>query len=440
MKRVWVVVLLSFGLATSAAAQRTTGRDHRQGRRRIGQRAARRHGHAARRRRGRRADGRDLGDRASTGFRCCRRAPTASNTRSPDSARSNARRFRSPSASIVELDVTMKVGALEESITVSGASPVVNVASSEVSTTYNREWVENAPVRRFSYFDLINSAPGVSATSNVGQSHGGAVARQQHQRELVPDRRHRHQLDAVAEHRRGRGSRSAAARRVGRVRQRPGRGLQHRHAPGRQRVPRRRQLLLADRRADRPEHDRRASTAAARITATRGATRPSRRRDRSSGTSSGSSARCSTSETGTRSRASIRTTPTEERRAARVLEVQLQHHAEPSADARLSRRLLLHPRHRDLDFTAPSTDRPEPRRQPDAEPGLHRRAVGQDASSRRATPGFCLHSSQRSATRRAARACSRGSRTRTPVTSPAASRTGSRTAAGATATRRSCRT
>src|SRR5438445_5215941 len=28
----------------------------------------------------------------------------------------------------------------------------------------------NAPVRRFSYFDLINSAPGVSATSNVGQS------------------------------------------------------------------------------------------------------------------------------------------------------------------------------------------------------------------------------------------------------------------------------
>ena len=72
--------------------------------------------------------------------------------------------------STVELDVSMKVGALEESITVSGESPVVNVVSSEVSTTYNRQWVESAPVKRFSYFDLINSAPGVSATSNVGQA------------------------------------------------------------------------------------------------------------------------------------------------------------------------------------------------------------------------------------------------------------------------------
>jgi hypothetical protein len=71
---------------------------------------------------------------------------------------------------IVELDVSMKVGALEESITVSGESPVVNVVSSEVSTTYNRQWVESAPIKRFSYFDLVNSAPGVSATSNVGQA------------------------------------------------------------------------------------------------------------------------------------------------------------------------------------------------------------------------------------------------------------------------------
>src|SRR5438093_4856559 len=72
--------------------------------------------------------------------------------------------------SIVELDVAMKVGALEESITVSGQSPVVNLASSQVSTAYNSDWVQNAPVKRFSYFDLINSAPGISATSNVGQA------------------------------------------------------------------------------------------------------------------------------------------------------------------------------------------------------------------------------------------------------------------------------
>ena len=70
----------------------------------------------------------------------------------------------------VEIDAVMKVGALEEMITVQGAAPVVNAAAAEVSTTYNREWVENAPTKRFSYFDLVNASPGVSATSNVGQS------------------------------------------------------------------------------------------------------------------------------------------------------------------------------------------------------------------------------------------------------------------------------
>lgn len=70
----------------------------------------------------------------------------------------------------VELDVKLSVGALNETVMVTGAAPVVNIQTSEVSTNYTREWVQSAPVRRFSYFDLINSAPGVSATSNVGQS------------------------------------------------------------------------------------------------------------------------------------------------------------------------------------------------------------------------------------------------------------------------------
>ena len=69
----------------------------------------------------------------------------------------------------IDLNVTMKIGALEEALTVAAFAPVVNVTTSEVSTNYDREWVQTAPVRRFSYFDLINSAPGVSATTNVGQ-------------------------------------------------------------------------------------------------------------------------------------------------------------------------------------------------------------------------------------------------------------------------------
>ncbi|MGE3510436.1 MAG: carboxypeptidase regulatory-like domain-containing protein, partial [Vicinamibacterales bacterium] len=68
----------------------------------------------------------------------------------------------------VTIAAEMTLSTLSESVTVTGDAPVVNVTSAEVSTSYNREYVENAPVRRFSYFDLINSAPGVSSTSNVG--------------------------------------------------------------------------------------------------------------------------------------------------------------------------------------------------------------------------------------------------------------------------------
>jgi hypothetical protein len=72
--------------------------------------------------------------------------------------------------STVELDITLKVSTLSETVTVTGESPVVNLASAQVATNYNREWLWNAPVRRFSYFDLINEAPGVSQTSQVGST------------------------------------------------------------------------------------------------------------------------------------------------------------------------------------------------------------------------------------------------------------------------------
>ena len=66
----------------------------------------------------------------------------------------------------MDITTTMKVSTLNESVTVTGDAPVVNVVTAEVSTSYNREYVENAPVRRFSYFDLINSAPG-----EIGRAH-----------------------------------------------------------------------------------------------------------------------------------------------------------------------------------------------------------------------------------------------------------------------------
>jgi hypothetical protein len=77
-----------------------------------------------------------------------------------------------------ELNVQMKVSTQSETITVVAESPVIDSTSTQVSTNYSHEWVENAPVRRFTFFDLINAAPGVSpstSTSSRSQSFGSAT-------------------------------------------------------------------------------------------------------------------------------------------------------------------------------------------------------------------------------------------------------------------------
>ena len=76
------------------------------------------------------------------------------------------------------VDVVMRISQLSETITVTAAAPVVDSTSTQVATNYNREWVENAPVRRFTFFDLVNAAPGVSpstSTSSRSQSFGSAT-------------------------------------------------------------------------------------------------------------------------------------------------------------------------------------------------------------------------------------------------------------------------
>ncbi len=76
------------------------------------------------------------------------------------------------------LDVQLKVSTQSETITVVAEAPVVDSASTEIATNFTREWVENAPVRRFTFFDLINASPGVAAstsTSSRSQSFGSAA-------------------------------------------------------------------------------------------------------------------------------------------------------------------------------------------------------------------------------------------------------------------------
>ena len=66
-----------------------------------------------------------------------------------------------------ELTIVLQLTGVTESVAVS-AMALVDTRQDGLSTNYGRELIENVPVRRFSAFDLIKSAPGVSATSQTG--------------------------------------------------------------------------------------------------------------------------------------------------------------------------------------------------------------------------------------------------------------------------------
>lgn len=65
-----------------------------------------------------------------------------------------------------EENVTLRVGGMSENVLVEGAAAVVDTVSNQVSTNYGEEWVKTAPVPRYTFFDLINAAPGVAQTSS----------------------------------------------------------------------------------------------------------------------------------------------------------------------------------------------------------------------------------------------------------------------------------
>jgi hypothetical protein len=65
----------------------------------------------------------------------------------------------------VERNITLQVGSVAETVTVSGASPVVDTSRTGVSTNIETELLERTPLRRFSMFDFVKSAPGISSTA-----------------------------------------------------------------------------------------------------------------------------------------------------------------------------------------------------------------------------------------------------------------------------------
>lgn len=62
--------------------------------------------------------------------------------------------------STTDESITLAVGGLSEAIVVIAENPVIDTESSEVSTNYQRVWVEAAPVARQSFNDLVAAAPG----------------------------------------------------------------------------------------------------------------------------------------------------------------------------------------------------------------------------------------------------------------------------------------
>lgn len=65
----------------------------------------------------------------------------------------------------IELPVSLEIGQLEESVTVTGDSPVVDAVNAGLATTFNQELISNIPSARASYFDLVTYAPAVKTNA-----------------------------------------------------------------------------------------------------------------------------------------------------------------------------------------------------------------------------------------------------------------------------------
>jgi hypothetical protein len=74
-----------------------------------------------------------------------------------------------------KLDISLKLGSLNESITVSGASPVVDIASSTPRTALTRETLELIPTSRNGVQALLAQTPGTRSNLDVGGNSVGAI-------------------------------------------------------------------------------------------------------------------------------------------------------------------------------------------------------------------------------------------------------------------------
>src|SRR5438067_2150072 len=67
----------------------------------------------------------------------------------------------------LNIDLTMKVGAVAENVTVLGETPVVDVRSSQTETTISQDLLNSAPITRTA-INVLNYAPGINSNSAFG--------------------------------------------------------------------------------------------------------------------------------------------------------------------------------------------------------------------------------------------------------------------------------
>jgi outer membrane receptor protein involved in Fe transport len=70
----------------------------------------------------------------------------------------------------IELPVVLAVGAVEQSVTVTGDSPVIDTVHAGYSTSFGQALLENIPTARTSWFDTIGFAPAVKTNQVAGNS------------------------------------------------------------------------------------------------------------------------------------------------------------------------------------------------------------------------------------------------------------------------------
>jgi outer membrane receptor protein involved in Fe transport len=61
----------------------------------------------------------------------------------------------------IQVDAQLKIGNVEQSITVTGESPVVDALHSGITSNFNQEMLQNIPSARQSYFDIVTYTPAV---------------------------------------------------------------------------------------------------------------------------------------------------------------------------------------------------------------------------------------------------------------------------------------